>query len=355
MNIAILSFYSGVIERGVEVWAKEIASRLNSKHRVFIYQVGKSRNSFEKHIDMVIDWNYGDLSGTLSHKFFIDYWGKKICEFSKKAFKSIDNENIDIIIPTNGGWQSLLCKLYSKNNRKKMVIVGHSGIGWDDRINLFTRPDAFVALTNRQKKWAQKNAFGVKIEKIPDGVDDKKFSAKSENVSVINLPKPVILVVSALSWWKHVDLAIRAVSKMNIGSLVVLGRGDRQQTQYIQQLGKKLLGSGFLLKSVAYKDIQNWYRACDLFTLPSWDREAFGMALLEAMACNKPVVTTDDLAKREIVGQGGLFCDPTNIEVYAETLLQAIKTDFGNKPRMQAEKFSWTRVVAQYNELFKSL
>lgn len=345
MKIIFLSFYSGIVERGVEVWVNELASRLNKQHRVFIYHADNN---------IGVDWNTGDLSGTASRKFFLDYWSRKICEFTNKTLKKIKKEDVDIIIPTNGGWQSLLCKFYAKLNRKKVIIAGHSGIGWDDRINLFTRPNVFIALSNHQKNWAQINGFGVRVEKIPDGVDINKFTPSAEKISV-DLPKPIILLSSALSSWKRVDLAIKAVAKMKKGSLVILGKGDPDQTSHVQNLGKKLLGSRFLLNSVSHDEIQNWYNACDIFTFPSVRREAFGMVLLEAMACNKPVVTTQDPIRREIVGDGGLFCDPTNTEEYAQTLKKAFESEFNDKPRKQAEKFSWDKIVAQYEDLFKSL
>lgn len=354
MNIAILSFYSGVVDRGVEVWAKELAKRLEKDNKVNIYQSGKSINSLEKQIDIKVDWNSKDNSNNISRNFFVDYWSKKILEFTKKALWQIDRENVDLIIPTNGGWQSILCNFYAKRNNKKVIIVGHSGMGWDDRINLLSRPDVFIALTETQKKWSENNGFGVKVVKIPDGVDTKKFSASGEKIKY-NLPRPIFLTVTALSSWKRPDLVIKAVSKINNGSLVILGKGDSQQTESVDKIGKKLLGKHFLLTSTSYENIQKWYRGCDVFTLSSWEREAFGMVIIEAMACNKPVVVDDDPIRREIVGDGGLFCNPADIDSYSQTLVRASQTKFANKPRIQAEKFDWAKIVVQYNELFKSL
>lgn len=354
MNIAILSFYSGIVDRGVEVWVKELTGRLTGEHKVNIYQAGKSSNSFEKQVELKVDWNSKDNSNNLSRKFFIDYWSKKILEFTKKALLEIDKNNINLIIPTNGGWQSVLCSFYAKRNNKKLIIVGHSGMGWDDRVNLLSGPDVFVALTQIQKKWATNNGFGVKVVKIPDGVDTEKFSPEGEKIKY-NLPRPIFLTATALTSWKRPDLVIKAVSKLNNGSLVILGKGDSKQTEFINMLGKKLLDKRFLLTSTSYENIQKWYRGCDIFTLASWEREAFGMVIIEAMACNKPVVVNDDPIRREIVGDGGLFCDPANINNYSQMLVRASETKFADKPKIQAKRFDWSNIVVQYNELFKSI
>ena len=44
----------------------------------------------------------------------------------------------------------------------------------------------------------------------------------------LDLERPIVLVVSALSPSKQVDLAIKGVSKMPKGSLVVLGKGETE-------------------------------------------------------------------------------------------------------------------------------
>jgi rhamnosyl/mannosyltransferase len=67
-----------------------------------------------------------------------------------------------------------------------------------------------------------------------------------------------------------------------------------------------------------------YYRACDVFTMPSTDRsEAFGLVQLEAMACGKPVVSTRlgngvEYVNRD--GETGLLVPPRNAAALAAAL-----------------------------------
>ncbi|MBI2599831.1 glycosyltransferase, partial [Candidatus Daviesbacteria bacterium] len=100
-----------------------------------------------------------------------------------------------------------------------------------------------------------------------------------------------------------------------------------------------------------FEDMPKVYRSCDLFSLPSWDREAFGLVYLEAMASGLGVVAPDDTARREIVGDGGLFTDVTDSAVYGKMIKQALETDWSKKARSQAEKFSWDKVAGEYERI----
>jgi glycosyltransferase involved in cell wall biosynthesis len=73
------------------------------------------------------------------------------------------------------------------------------------------------------------------------------------------------------------------------------------------------------------------------------------------MASGLTVVAIDDPVRREIVGDAGILVDPTNTEEYVSALKKALKTNWGEKPRRQAEKFSWDRIADKYDELFKTL
>ncbi len=358
MRIAVLSFYSGFVNRGVEVWVDNLARRLAKKHEIVIFQTGpiKEKKNYQiKRIKVKNDWPK-DFTKSWQRKLFLDYYSRLIFQFSLKALGKVKKDGFDLVLPLNGGWQTLLTKFFCLVWRKKIVVGGHSGIGWDDRFNLYCRPDVFVALSQRGFLWAKKVCPWVKIKRIPDGVDLKRFRKKGKRVS-LGLQKPLILTVSAFQEYKRIDTVIRAVACLSKGSLLLIGSGDKKQEEFIDNLGRKLLGKNrFLRLTVRHKEIPSYYRAGDLFTLVSESSEAFGIVYLEAMASGLPVVATDDSLRREIIGRAGLFIkNPEESQKYASVLEKALKMNWQNKPRKQAEKFSWDKIAKKYEEVFLSL
>ena len=89
------------------------------------------------------------------------------------------------------------------------------------------------------------------------------------------------------------------------------------------------------------------YNAADVLVLPSYE-EPFGMVLLEAMACNKPVVTQDDAVRRWLVAGAGLLVECTDIAALAAALRAAAGRDWGEAPRRRALQFDWELVAAEY-------
>lgn len=355
MKIAFLSFYSGYVNRGVETFVHEVARRLAKSHHVDVFQGGPSKkgapyNTFRSKIR--VDWKNADSTGSIRRKFLADYWSRLLGRAAFETARTIWAGKYDILIPTNGGWQVVVCQLLSLLGKGKMVISGQSGPGRDDWWNLLWRPAAFVALTEEQRRWAKSRIPWVRLEKIPNGVDLDKFSSEVRPAK-LELERPIILCVGALVPIKRIHLAIKAVARLRRASLLVLGEG--QLEDYLNRLGKKELGEQFSQKDVAYEEIHPFYRAADLFTLPTSPQEAFGNVFVEAMASGLAVVAPDDPVRREIVGDSGLFVDPQDTEAYAEALERALKIDWGDKPRRQAEKFSWDRIAKEYENLFQEL
>ncbi len=312
-KIVFLSRYQGKVERGVESAVYELSKRL------------------KKYFDVSV------FSGTKAD-----------------SVKEILRGKFDIVIPTNGRLQALKVSLGRFFGKYKVIIVGHSGVGRDDLWNLLLcRPDVFIALTEFQKKWAEKLSLGSKVIKIPNGVDLEKFKKDGSSAN-INLDKPIILSVGSLNWYKYHKRTIRAVSHMLRGSLIIIGEGPDKEE--LKEYGIKLLGEKrFRVVLVPYKEIPDYYRSANVFTLPSWDRESFGIVYLEALATNLPVVAPVDSVRKEIIGAGGVLTNVEDPQRFALSLENALSTDWGNKPRKQAEKFSWDIVSKQYVELFNSL
>jgi glycosyltransferase involved in cell wall biosynthesis len=280
----------------------------------------------------------------------VDYWSRKIFWFTFKSIPRIWKEKYDVVIPLNGGWQPAIIRIITWLYGGKMVISGQSGIGWDDRNNLWCFPNAFVAPSSKALSWAKKVMPIVKSFYIPNGVDLERFKPEGKKL-ITELIKPVILCVGALTEQKRIDLVIRDVAKLDNASLLVVGKGELEDS--LCKLGQELLGERFELISAPYEDMPQVYRCADIFTLVSKSSEAFGNVFVEAMASGLPIVAREDEQRREIVGNAGLFVNPENSEEYAKTLEKVLKTNWEDKPRKQAEKFSWDGVAEQYENLFQ--
>jgi glycosyltransferase involved in cell wall biosynthesis len=234
-----------------------------------------------------------------------------------------------------------------------MLITGLSGPGWDDRFNVWCFPDIFIGATKYQTNWAKKVNPFVKTVTIPYGASLDKFARTVKKLD-LDLPRPIILSVGAFVPIKRHHLTIEAVSRLTGGSLVIAGSKGESENE-LQKLGNEKLSKRFKLMTISHDQIPLLYRSADLFVFPTSRWESFGIVLVEAMASGLPVVAADDPIRREIVGDAGLFVDPTNTNLYAETIEKALSTNWGNKPRKQAEKFDWKNIAEQYEKLFKDI
>ena len=80
--------------------------------------------------------------------------------------------------------------------------------------------------------------------------------------------------------------------------------------------------------------------------------EGFGLPALEAMACGIPVIASNRSSLPEVVGEGGILVEPTDVEALAEamgTLLvdDALRAELRRKALAQAAKFSWEKTALE--------
>lgn len=312
-RIVFLSRYVGVIDRGVETYVLELSKRLKPDFDVQIVNKDDS----------------DDIGKIINGKF-------------------------DVVIPTNGRLQSLKVSVGKLFSNYKVIIPGQAGVGRDDLWNiLITVPDVYVSLTDYEGDWAKRWAWRTKVVKICNGVDLVKFNPYGEKID-IGLKRPIVLAVGALDWYKHHDLAIKAVAGLSKGSLLIVGKGSLKDQ--LQTLGEKLLGKGrFKIVNFDFDEMPKVYRSADVFTLPSWIRESFGIVYVEAMASGLAVVAPDDLPRREIMGKAGILTDVFDCEKYAKALEDALNKDWGQIPVDQAKKFSWDLIALEYKKLINSL
>lgn len=313
MKIAFLNKHQNKVNRGAETFVKEISDRLKKKHDV----------------DVIADINYFDL------------------------FKN----KYDLIIPTNGRFQVVIVRLITWLTGAKMIVSGQSGMGWDDRVNLYSFPDVFVPISSQALSWAKKVNPFVKSVYIPNGVDLNKFKPdiglpkEDEERIVFFLKKPIVLCVAALTKSKRIDLVIKAVAQMKNASLLVVGSGPEKEK--LKEMGERLLGKRFEINSFPHKDMPEVYRSADVFTIVSEPYYSFEIVLVEAMASGLGVVANNDPIRAEIVGEAGILVNPNNSKAYAMAIEKILSNAWKGKSRKQAQKFSWDLIVRKYEKIIK--
>lgn len=350
MKIAFLSFYSGRIDRGVEVATQALSEHLGKIHTVTVFQAGVANTTLQTRVIRVEkDWPE-DSSSSFWRLFYLDYYSRKIALFTFKFLPFFFRERYDVVIATNGGWQVVLCRLTCWIFGKKLVLQGNAGIGRDDLWQMLWWPDLYIAISPAGYTWAKSKLRWVKKTYIPYGVDLAK-AQKAVPVELM-LDRPVVLCVSAFLPFKRIELLIEAVGRLKNASLLLIGHGPLEKK--LQTHGSKLLGRRFqLLTGVAHQNLFNYYKSADIFSLPSKESEAFGIVYVEALACGLPIVATNDYNRQKVIGPAGKLVDPTDIDRYASALDQVLHQDFGDKPLKQAQNFSWEIITQKYLEEFK--
>ncbi len=190
---------------------------------------------------------------------------------------------------------------------------------------------------------------GVDIDWFnPVWVKDHRDKARS--VEKLEPDELVVLFVGSEFKRKGLDILIKAIS---IGmKLLVVGKGER--FGYYHRLAKKCGVSGKVLFKRLKNDIRHYYAAADIVVLPSL-KEAFGMSILEAMACGLPVISSATSGVAALInnGENGFIfnrADELN-ELLKKLKPSNIRRLMGKQARLTAENHTWEMTARVYEKV----
>jgi phosphatidylinositol alpha-1,6-mannosyltransferase len=211
-----------------------------------------------------------------------------------------------------------------------------------------------------------------KIVVMHPGVDTAHFSPAARSVEVRRRlewrNRRVILTVGALQKRKGQDMLIRALPaiRQRCPDVLYSIAGEGWERPSLDRLVAEY-GVADCVQFRAMPDdaeLIECYQQCDLFALPNrqvgWDFEGFGIVLLEAQACGKPVIAgrsggTAETMDPSNTGEIVLCDEPDQLASVAADLLQ----DEGRRERMGAlarqwvvEHFAWDVLSRQAADLF---
>ena len=194
-----------------------------------------------------------------------------------------------------------------------------------------------------------------KVKVIPNPVPipdiQKKAQAEPIHEWFKNKNKPIVLSVGRLTMQKNYTTLIKAfalVKKEVDARLVILGDGEERKKLelLVNELGinDSVSMPGFVDNPYAYMS------RADVFVLPSlW--EGFPNVLVEAMACNTPVIATDcPGGSAEILDNGkwGVLVINNNIDNLSEAIKKSLVVSKSINPVERILDFSLERVIGIY-------
>lgn len=207
-----------------------------------------------------------------------------------------------------------------------------------------------------------------KIEVVPFGVDTEVF--KPVENSLAGKDEIVIGTIKSLEKKYGVDLLIKAFAEavaQNPGKklkLLIVGDGSKR-TEYqklVNALGmaERVTFTG----RVGHSEVVKYHQRIDIFvSLSILDSESFGVSLVEAMSCGKPVIASDVAGFREVLGEAkcGILVPKHNhqeaaaaITGYIRRPAQALRYGQNARKRVK-EHYDWEQNLRQMVAIYQLL
>jgi N-acetyl-alpha-D-glucosaminyl L-malate synthase BshA len=200
------------------------------------------------------------------------------------------------------------------------------------------------------------------IDVIPNFVDPKRFQRDTAVCNMFASPGDrLVCHVSNFRPVKRVMDVVETFAKIAAkvpSRLLMLGDGPERSKAEAFARAHNLRDRVIFLGNVP--NLEEILGACDLFLLPS-ESESFGMAALEAMASEVPVIATDTGGLPEVVidGEAGYLLPVGDVAGMAERGIEILRDDalrkrMGKRAReIAVEKFDEEKIVPRYRELYE--
>lgn len=333
----------------------------------------------EKYTDMFVESEYGRVfrikEGALYNKLF-----KKITRFDPyplhvRAAKIVAKNPVDIF---HAHQLEFPVKEFRKkiSPNTKIVVHAHVTRTFDPK---WGKADAYIAVSEYIKNRLVERGFDENlVNVVSNGVDTDFFSPvddvkKNELRLRFNIPVDVKVVsfVGRKQEVKGYDIFLQAADALlkKMDNLFFLAVGaEPKDAQKEETYAKRQKLRSALLKHDRYMELDAMpheavsciYQLSDVMLMPS-KSETQGMAIVEAMSCGCPVISTKNSAIIESIDHGlnGFLTedrgDVDEIErLINKALLQESKITLNARQKI-LDKFAWERVSSDLKTVYERL
>lgn len=324
MRICLLGDISGNLDEGMKNTTYYLYRELSKSHEVMVVH---------------------------PRKFFLPSVILKLRAFRPNIFHYIHGTSVRSFLVTK-----YLASAFPKS--KSLVLVTHPGFSkWESlAIGLF-KPDMVLVQSKPLKNFFSKKGFETSW--LPSGVDLEKFSPVSAERQLelrqkygLKEDKFVVLHVGHITPNRNLELLV-PIQRQEGVQVVIAGSTIVQADEKIAQ---KLMGAGCIVWVRYFPNIEELFQLADCYVFPVMTADGavqVPLTVLEAAACNLPVITTLFGGLPDLVGErAGLFYAKT-----PEEILRVVEQCRNCKvdPRRWAVEFSWEKVGERLMGLYEAL
>lgn len=234
--------------------------------------------------------------------------------------------------------------------------------------------DMVIAVSENTKKDILLN-YKIKEQKVKvvyEAVDENfhpVINLKEEKTAKVKAKYGImgnfILTVSLISPRKNMVNLIRAFTRLKQNGkidhqLVIVGPKGWLFKEIFEEAARSGYKEDIIFSDfVAQDELVMLYNTADVFVYPSL-YEGFGLPLLEAMACNCPVVASNCSSITEVCSEAALLVDPYDPNGLADAIFKVLadssfKKSLIEKGSIRAASFSWRRAAVETVEIYNSL
>jgi glycosyltransferase involved in cell wall biosynthesis len=326
---------------------KEIINNITVKRVPYIGKIANTNITPSLPIEILREGEYDIMHTHLPTPWSAD-WSAFFSKLKNKPL--VLNYYNDIV--AQGGIAEKTAQLYNKTFLKSLLKKA-------DRIIIIQENYIYTS--------PYLSEFTDKISVVPVGVDVNQFQPikidKREN-SIFFLS-----LLDEFHKYKGLEYLLKAIQivQKDIDNVKLIIGGKGNLLKYYKSMAESLgiennvEFHGF----IAEEKIVEYYNSCSLFILPSISsaQEGFGIVALEALACEKPVITTnivgvaDDLKKVN----AGRIVPPKDAKKLAGAIIELLSNEqmskkMGVKGRKLVEKkYTWLKIAEMTEDIYKKV
>ena len=179
----------------------------------------------------------------------------------------------------------------------------------------------------------------------------RQFATDDEKILIhVSNLRPVKRIEDVLEIFKDVEKHVKS-------KLIIIGEGpDMEKVNEFLEENPHLISKIRLLGKV--NDLYRILQLSDLFLLPS-EQESFGLAALEAMAANTPVISSNagGIPEVNIQGETGYLAEIGNVKAMSNYAIKLLSNDdllkeMKNNAKKQAIKFDLKNILPLYEQMY---